>query len=64
VLEGPELPAVADPEISPDLLALQERMQAAVDSYWVAGNFAVAVTDLQTGQTVSHGDRQQVAGCI
>lgn len=63
---GPELPpVVVEPERDPALAALQERMQAAVDDYWVDGNFAVAVTDLQTGQTVSvYGDRQQVAGCI
>ncbi|HEX6030222.1 MAG TPA: serine hydrolase [Tepidiformaceae bacterium] len=64
-LEGPEPPAVVDPEIAAGLLALQERMQAAVDGYRVAGNFAVAVTDLQTGQTISvYGDRQQVSGCL
>ncbi|MEX0784120.1 MAG: serine hydrolase [Dehalococcoidia bacterium] len=63
--QGPEFPPVVVPELDRALLALQERMQAAIDAYWVTGNFAVAVTDLQTGQTVSvYGDRQQVAGCI
>jgi hypothetical protein len=63
---GPELPPiVVEPETDPALLALRDRMQLAVDGYWVDGNFAVAVTDLQTGQTISvHGERQQVAGCI
>jgi hypothetical protein len=59
------LPPVREPVLDPALVALQERMQAAVDEYWVTGNFAVAVTDLQTGQAISvYGDRIQVAGCI
>ncbi len=64
--QGPEFPPiVVDPQTDPALLALQERMRAAIDAYWVDGNFAVAITDLQTGQTLSvYGDRQQVAGCI
>ncbi|MGH2609140.1 MAG: serine hydrolase [Tepidiformaceae bacterium] len=64
--QGPEFPPiVVEPELDAALIAMQERMQEAVDSYWVDGNFAVAVTDLQTGHTVSvYGDRQQVAGCI
>lgn len=63
---GPELPPpIVEPEIDPAFLELEERLQEAVDSYWVDGNFAIAVTDLQSGQTISvHGGRQQVAGCL
>lgn len=40
-------------------------MAGAIDGYWVPGNYAVAVTDLQTGETVSvNGARQQLAGCV
>ena len=32
---------------------------------WIPGNYAVAITDLQTGETVSvNGGRSQLAGCI
>jgi hypothetical protein len=41
------------------------RLQEAVDSYLVEGEYAVAVTDLQTGLTVHvNGDRHQMTGCI
>jgi hypothetical protein len=44
---------------------LQEQMSLAIDQYSVPGDYAVAVTDLQTGETVSvNGDRQQLAGCV
>lgn len=47
-----------------DLLQLQGDMARAIDEYWVAGNYAVAVTDLQTGETVSvRGDVRQMSGC-
>lgn len=50
---------------APHLEELRQRMQAAVDGYGVAGAYAVAVTDLQTGETVSvGGSRIQIAGCV
>ena len=58
-------PVFEEPVVDLALLALQEEMQAVVDGYWVNGNFAVAISDLQSGQTISvYGDRTQVAGCI
>ena len=56
-----------EPEPTPaaDLIELQAALQAEVDSYWQPGNYAFAVTDLQTGETVSvYGDRQQLSACI
>jgi len=48
-----------------DLLGLQAALQAEVDSYWQAGNYAFAVRDLQTGETVGvYGDRPQLSACI
>lgn len=39
-------------------------MAEAIDRYPVAGRYAVAVTDLETGETASvNGDRPQLAGC-
>jgi beta-lactamase class A len=39
-------------------------MEQAIASYPVEGRYAVAVTDLQTGETVSiNGDRKQLSGC-
>jgi len=50
--------------IGQDMLDLQAAMQAAVDAYWVPGVYAVAVTDLQTGETVSvRGRERQLSGC-
>ncbi len=50
--------------IGQDMLDLQEAMQAAVDAYRVSGVYAVAVTDLQTGETVSvRGGERQLSGC-
>ncbi len=47
------------------LLALQSRLQRLVDESPIAGRFAVAVTDLQTNETVGVGlDRRQLAGCL
>lgn len=58
-------PTPPPPALSADFVALQASMQLAVDQYWVPGDYAVAVTDLQTGETVSvNGQRQQLAGCI
>jgi len=50
--------------ISQDLLDLKDAMEAAVAAYWVPGVYAVAVTDLQTGETVSvRGEERQLSGC-
>jgi Beta-lactamase enzyme family len=50
--------------IGEDMLDLQEAMEAAVAAYWVPGVYAVAVTDLQTGETVGvRGDERQFSGC-
>jgi len=47
------------------MLELRTAMQAAVDAYWVSGVYAVAVTDLQTGETVSvRGGERQLSGCV
>ncbi|HEU0072789.1 MAG TPA: serine hydrolase [Dehalococcoidia bacterium] len=47
------------------MLDLRTAMQAAVDTYWVPGVYAVAVTDLQTGETVSvRGGERQLSGCV
>jgi beta-lactamase class A len=44
--------------------SLQQRMGQAIASYQVSGRYAVAVTDLQSGETVSvNGDHKQLAGC-
>jgi len=51
--------------MDPGLEALSAAMQAEIDGYWSAGRFAVAITDLQTGQTVgAYLDRQQLSACI
>ena len=50
--------------IARDMLDMQAAMQVAVDAYWVPGVYAVAVTDLQTGETVSvRGEERQLSGC-
>jgi hypothetical protein len=57
-------PAPVAPVIGADMLGLQQAMQAAVEAYWVPGVYAVAVTDLQTGETVSvRGRERQLSGC-
>jgi beta-lactamase class A len=61
MVEAPPPPVV----IGADLLALQEDMQRAVDATSMPGEYAVAVTDLQTGETVSvNGDVQRLSGCV
>jgi hypothetical protein len=46
-------------------VALQAQMSQAIEDYWVPGDYAVAVTDLQTGETVSvNGDQSQLSGCV
>lgn len=53
------------PDPSAELLALQERLAAGVQRSSVPGRFAVAVTDLQTGETIGVGlDRVQLSGCV
>lgn len=57
-------PAPTPTAVIGTLRVLQQRMEEAIASYPVKGRYAVAVTDLQTGETVSvHGDRRQLAGC-
>ena len=52
------------PAIDPSFLALREELAEVVGSYGVVGEYAVAVTDLQTGETISvNGSRPQLAGC-
>ncbi len=47
------------------MLVLQQRLTEAVANYSEDGRYAAAVTDLQTGETISvNGDRQQLSGCI
>jgi beta-lactamase class A len=58
-------PPPPPPPVSPELLALRDRLAALVDGSGIPGQFAVAVTDLESGQTVGVGlDRPQAAGCI
>ncbi len=66
---GPELTRATDdveaPSPSPQLMALQERLAGIVQDSPQAGRFAVAVTDLQTGETIGVGlDRVQLSGCV
>lgn len=51
--------------VGADLLALQKQMAAAVKATSMPGEYAVAVTDLQTGETVSvNGDALRLSGCV
>lgn len=53
------------PGPGPALLALEERLGAIIAGASTPGRFAVAVTDLQTGETVGVGlDRPQLAACV
>lgn len=46
------------------LSQLQHRLQQLIDEYPVPGEYAVAVTDLQSGETIGvNPDRMQLAGC-
>src|SRR5699024_5750157 len=46
------------------LTALQRRMEESIASYPVGGRYAVAVTDLQTGETIGvNAERRQLSGC-
>jgi hypothetical protein len=54
----------AVPGVSEGLLALQQSMERAIAEYPIKGLYAVAVTDLETGETVGvNADRQQLSGC-
>ncbi len=53
------------PPPGPPLTDLQARIQVAVDSYLPSARYAVAITDLQTGETIAvYGDRRQLSGCV
>ncbi|MFN0094739.1 MAG: serine hydrolase [Dehalococcoidia bacterium] len=57
---GPKLEVGA-----PHLAPLREAMAAEIAAFDVEGYYAVAVTDLQTGESVSvNGDRPQLSGCV
>jgi len=63
----PVVARVTEEEVQPaeDLLWLRDRMAQAIEDYWAPGNYAVAVTDLQTGETVDvNGDRLQLSACV
>jgi len=61
VAAGPT-PVVHD--AGPELAALEDEIREAVAGYWLDGNYAVAVTDLQTGETIEvNGNQRQLAGC-
>lgn len=50
---------------APTLDALRARMQRAIDTFAVGGTYAIAVTDLQTGETASvNGKQPQISGCV
>lgn len=61
-IEPPKPPVIV---VGADFLALQEQMAAAVKTTSMPGEYAVAVTDLQTGETVSvNGDVPRLSGCV
>jgi hypothetical protein len=56
------LPAAIPP--GPHISVLQAELQRQVDLYRTGGEYAVAVTDLQTGETISvNGNRPQLTAC-
>src|SRR5690606_37358290 len=58
-------PDPGPPGPAPDFLALEERLTAIIAGAGTPGRFAVAVTDLQTGDTIGVGlDRPQLAACV
>lgn len=62
--QAPSSPDARSSAIDPAFAALEREIGARVDAYEIPGEYAVAVTDLQTGHTISvHGDRFQLAGC-
>jgi beta-lactamase class A len=57
----PEQPVV---EVAAPISELEETLAGLVDAYWSRGEFAVAVTDLQTGETVGVDlDRRHLSAC-
>ena len=57
-------PPAPPPADSPGLDALRDALRAAVERYQVPGRYAVAVTDLVTGETTGvNATRRQLAGC-
>lgn len=68
VVEVTPTPEPAPPPPPPpgeDLIALQTSMAQAIEEYWAPGDYAVAVTDLQTGETVGVNEtRSQLSACI
>jgi hypothetical protein len=51
--------------IGADMLMLQQEMQTEISRYRIPGNYAVAVTDLQTGESVSvNGKVPHLSGCV
>ena len=64
--EDPNTGAAVSPAAHTGALEpLRLQLAAAIDAYAVPGNYAVAVTDLRTGETVSiNGIRPQISGCI
>ncbi len=52
-------------EHDPEFLLLRDQLAVAIDAYQLPGSYAVAVTDLQTGHTISvNGERPQYSGCV
>lgn len=50
--------------VAPSMATLQAELRRLIETTKVAGEYAVAVTDLQTGETISvNGDRPQLAAC-
>jgi len=65
----PTEPPTATPEptpaVAPGFFELEAELAAEVEGYWSQGNFAFAVTDLQTRQTIGvNAERLQYAGCV
>jgi beta-lactamase class A len=53
------------PAPRPELLALEQRLRTIIEDSSITGRFAIAVTDLQTGETIGAGhDRVQLSGCV
>jgi len=53
------------PSVAPGFFELEAELAAAVAAYDVPGNYAFAVTDLQTRQTIGvNSGRPQYAGCV
>ena len=58
------LPVAVRPH-DPEFLLLRDQLAAAIEAYQLPGSYAVAVTDLQTGHTISvNGERPQYSGCV